>query len=312
MNEVDLALQIATVAHAGQKDRDGEPYILHPLTVGLMGRTDAERCAGFLHDVIEDTECTAEYLLDRGIHEDVVNALKLLTHDKSTPYYDYVQGVLDSKNPVAIRVKYHDLCHNYARGKAYPDLQKKHLKALQMVKPVVEAMDRVEEYQKPDDENVSVAVFAAGCFWGVQHYFQRQQGVLRTMVGYTGGEEEYPTYDQVRTHKTSHFEAILVEYDNKKVTYEDLCKLFFEIHDPAQTDGQGPDYGEQYRSVVFIADGDQLEVVSRLTGILREKGHEVNTMVRAQTRFWIAEPYHQHYYAQTGGSPYCHMRVRKF
>ncbi|MBQ2586785.1 MAG: peptide-methionine (S)-S-oxide reductase MsrA, partial [Bacteroidaceae bacterium] len=89
-------------------------------------------------------------------------------------------------------------------------------------------------------------IFAAGCFWGVQYQFQRQAGVLNTTVGYTGGPEQNPTYPEVKAHQTHHVEAIKVDYDEQVVSYEDLCKLFFEIHDPAQTDGIGPDLGPQY------------------------------------------------------------------
>lgn len=310
MSAVDIALKIAVEAHKGQVDRDDEAYILHPLTVGLMGKTDEERCAGFLHDVLEDTDYTVEMLEEAGIPDGVIKALKLLTHDKDTLYYDYVQHIIDSHNPIALRVKYNDLQHNYERGKAYPDLQEKHGKALKMVKAAIEEMNRVTPYEPK--ENSETAIFAAGCFWGVQHYFQRKNGVLNTYVGYIGGEEEYPTYDEVRAHHTHHIEAILVEYNPAEVSYTDLCKLFFEIHDPAQTDGQGPDKGSQYRSAVFYKDEEQLAITNELIGILREKGYEVNTLVKPATRFWIAEGYHQNYYENTGGSPYCHVRRRKF
>lgn len=310
MNTIDIAIQIATKAHSGQTDRDGEAYILHPLSVGLMGNTDEERCAGFLHDVLEDTPITSDELLEAGIPDGVVNALKLLTHDKSKDYFEYVQGIIDSRNPIALHVKYNDLQHNYARGKAYPDLQAKHGKALKMVEEAVEAMHRVTLYQPTP--NTSYAIFAAGCFWGVQHYFQRQKGVINTYVGYTGGSEDNPTYELVRKHRTSHIEAVLVEYDPTLVTYEDLCKLFFEIHDPSQTDGQGPDIGSQYRSAVFYAEQSQLDITNHLISLLRNKGHEVNTLLLPATRFWIAEPYHQNYYSNTGGSPYCHIRTKKF
>lgn len=310
MSAVDIALKIAVEAHKGQVDRDDEAYILHPLTVGLMGKTDEERCAGFLHDVLEDTDFTVEMLEEAGIPDGVINALGLLTHDKDTLYYDYIQHIIDSHNPIALRVKYNDLQHNYERGKAYPDLQEKHGKALKMIKAAIEEMNRVTPYEPK--ENCETAVFAAGCFWGVQHYFQRKNGVLNTYVGYIGGEEEYPTYDEVRAHHTHHIEAILVEYNPAEVSYTDLCKLFFEIHDPAQTDGQGPDKGSQYRSAVFYKDEEQLAITNELIGILREKGYEVNTLVKPATRFWIAEGYHQNYYENTGGSPYCHVRRRKF
>lgn len=138
MNPINIALRIATTAHAGQLDRDGNPVILHPLTVGLMGHTDEEKMAGFLHDVVEDTPYTFEDLLKEGIPAGVVNALRLLTHKKGTDYYDYMQDIIRSGNPIALRVKYNDLQHNFARGKAYPDLQKKHGKALEMIKSAIE------------------------------------------------------------------------------------------------------------------------------------------------------------------------------
>lgn len=156
------------------------------------------------------------------------------------------------------------------------------------------------------------AIFAAGCFWGVQHQFERMPGVLRTTVGYTGGQEPHPTYVQVKAHETHHVEAILVEYDADQVSYTDLCKLFFEIHDPAQTDGIGPDLGPQYRSGIFYADEKQKQEAEAVIELLRQKGYEVNTRLRPAETFWEAEDYHQHYYDKTGGEPYCHIRVRKF
>lgn len=137
MNPIDIALRIATTAHAGQLDRDGNPVILHPLTVGLMGKTDEEKITGFLHDVVEDSAYTFDYLIKEGIPMEIVNTLRLLTHKKGTDYYDYVQSIIESGNPIALHVKYNDLQHNYARGKAYPDLQKKHGKALEMVKAAI-------------------------------------------------------------------------------------------------------------------------------------------------------------------------------
>jgi len=309
MSHIDKALEIAVKAHAGQTDRDGEAYILHPITVGMMGTTDEERMAGFLHDVIEDTDYSPEDLLREGIPASVVNALKLLTHDKSKPYYEYVQGIIDSRNPVALRVKFNDLTHNYARGKAYPDLQAKHGKALEMVMAAIEEANHVSLYEPI---GARTAVFAAGCFWGVQHYLQQQAGVIRTFAGYTGGTEEYPSYEDVRAHKTGHVEAVLVEYDPAVVSYEELCKLFFEIHDPGQTDGQGPDKGAQYLSAVFYADEMQKAVAEKLIAVLRDKGYVVNSRVDRAGKFWIAEDLHQHYYDHTGGSPYCHFRVQKF
>ena len=310
MSKIDLALEIAVKAHSGQLDKDGEAYILHPLAVGLMGKTDEERMAGFLHDVLEDSDYTPDNLLESGIPESVVNALILLTHNKNESYNDYIHHIIDSHNPIALMVKYYDLTHNYERGKNYPDLQKKHGEALRLVEAAVEESNKISLYTP--ETGTEYAIFAAGCFWGVQHYFQKRKGVLKTLVGFTGGKEENPTYEDVRTHKTSHIEAVLVEYDPDVVNYEDLCKLFFEIHDPSQTDGQGPDKGEQYLSGAFYTSESQHETIEKLVSILRSKGHEVNTRIEAADKFWIAERYHQNYYENTGGSPYCHFRTKKF
>lgn len=156
------------------------------------------------------------------------------------------------------------------------------------------------------------AIFAAGCFWGVQHQLGRIPGVLSTVVGYTGGHEENPTYPEVKAHNTHHVEAILVQYDADKVSYTELCKVFFEIHDPAQTDGVGPDIGPQYRSEIFYIDEKQKQEAEAVIALLRDKGYEVNTKLRPAEKFWEGEEYHQHYYDKTGGEPYCHIRVRKF
>lgn len=156
------------------------------------------------------------------------------------------------------------------------------------------------------------AIFACGCFWGVQYQMEKKAGVLKTTVGYIGGHKDYPTYQEVKSHSTGHAEAILIEYDSDMVSYTDLCKLFFEIHDPAQTDGQGPDIGPQYRSEIFYLDEAQKKEAEEIISILRNNGHEVNTRLTKATEFWEAEDYHQHYYEKTGGEPYCHIRVKKF
>ena len=156
------------------------------------------------------------------------------------------------------------------------------------------------------------AIFAAGCFWGVQYQLQRVNGVLDTKVGYIGGTEEHPQYADVKAHLTHHVEAVLVEYDADAVTYEDLCKVFFEIHDPAQTDGIGPDIGPQYRSEIFYFDDAQRQTAESVIELLRSKGYEVNTRLRPIERFCLGEDYHQDYYNKTGDEPYCHIRVKKF
>ena len=119
----------------GKRDRDGNALILHSLVVGSMGQTDAEKCVGFLHDVVEDTDWTFDDLRDKGIPEEIVDALQLCTHEKGVNYYDYVQRIIDSGNMTAIHVKQNDLRHNLARGHAfgYPRLVEKHQKAMLMI-----------------------------------------------------------------------------------------------------------------------------------------------------------------------------------
>ena len=138
------------------------------------------------------------------------------------------------------------------------------------------------------------AIFAAGCFWGVQYQLQRVEGVIDTKVGYIGGE------------------AVLVDFDAEVVSYEQLCKVFFEIHDPAQTDGIGPDIGPQYRSEIFYLNDEQKQTAEEVIELLRSKGYEVNTRLRPSERFWEGEEYHQDYYNKTGDEPYCHIRTKKF
>lgn len=164
-------------------------------------------------------------------------------------------------------------------------------------------------------ENVSKtqkAIFAAGCFWGVEYYFKTAPGVLRTRVGYTGGTTVNPTYQEVCTNTTGHAEAIEVIFDPEKTNFEELCKLFFEIHDPTQLNRQGPDVGEQYRSAVFYLNEEQKQITEKLINILKEKGLNVVTQVVPASPFYEAEEKHQDYYNKTGSKPYCHFRIKKF
>lgn len=129
---VELCLGIALKAHAGQADLDGNPVILHPLTVGLAGKTPEEQCAGFLHDVVEDTAYTFDNLMEMGVPADIVEALRLLTHNDGEDYLDYVRRIASSGNGLAIAVKLNDLHHNLERGRrmGYQRLVDKHEAAL--------------------------------------------------------------------------------------------------------------------------------------------------------------------------------------
>ncbi|MDJ0765774.1 MAG: bifunctional methionine sulfoxide reductase B/A protein [Myxococcota bacterium] len=156
------------------------------------------------------------------------------------------------------------------------------------------------------------AVFAGGCFWGVEYYMTRVEGVVSTEVGYIGGHEPHPTYEQVCANATGHAEAVSVTFDPDKTSFETLAKLFFEIHDPAQLDGQGPDIGRQYRSAIFPQNQAQQRVAQALIDELKQKGVPVVTQIEVADAFWPAELYHQDYYEKTGKTPYCHRRVQRF
>lgn len=157
-----------------------------------------------------------------------------------------------------------------------------------------------------------VAIFAGGCFWGVEHLMQQQPGVISVVSGYVGGEVENPTYEQICTKTTGHAEAVEITYDPLVVDYETLIKLFFEIHDPTQVDGQGPDVGPQYRSEVFYTTEQQSKIAHKVIEVLRAKGFDVKTKVTPAATFYKAEEYHQDYYDRKGTEPYCHFRKKIF
>ncbi|MGC8803896.1 MAG: bifunctional methionine sulfoxide reductase B/A protein [Bacteroidales bacterium] len=156
------------------------------------------------------------------------------------------------------------------------------------------------------------AIFAGGCFWGVEYYLQKAPGVISTRVGYIGGHVANPTYEQVCTHTTGHAEAVEVTFDPQKTTYEALARLFFEIHDPTQLNRQGPDVGDQYRSEIFYFDEKQKNIAQKLIDQLKAKGYAVVTRVSPATTFYPAEDYHQQYYQHKGTTPYCHFYQKKF
>ncbi len=171
------------------------------------------------------------------------------------------------------------------------------------------SLDFVSDEDVLDTEE---AIFAAGCFWGVEYYLKMLPGVLKTEVGYTGGHTDKPSYSDVCNGRSGHYEAIRVLYDPRKVNYETLTKYFFEIHNPEQIDGQGPDHGEQYRSAIFYHDDAQANIARELIALLTQKGLHIATRILPAAPFWTAEDYHQDYYTKTGKSPYCHMRVKRF
>jgi peptide methionine sulfoxide reductase msrA/msrB len=167
---------------------------------------------------------------------------------------------------------------------------------------------------KPDEKRIETALgyFAGGCFWGVEHLFESREGVVSAVSGYMGGATEDPTYREVCSGTTGHIEAVEVEYDPAKVSFEELTRFFFEIHDPTQPNGQGPDVGSQYQSAVFYGSEEEKETAEKLIGILKEKGYAVVTKVLPASQFWPAEDYHQDYYARNGHRPYCHAYTKRF
>ena len=175
-----------------------------------------------------------------------------------------------------------------------------------------EKPENTSSAEPPKSVQTARAIFAGGCFWGVEYMLGKVDGVKSIRSGYIGGHTENPTYEQVCSHKTGHAEAVEVEFDPSKVSYETLARLFFEIHDPTQLDGQGPDLGDQYRSEIFYTTPEQKEVAERLIRILKEKGYSVVTDVTPASRFWPAEQYHQNYYNRKGTQPYCHRYTKRF
>ena len=156
------------------------------------------------------------------------------------------------------------------------------------------------------------AIFAGGCFWGMEHLFNKANGVISTDVGYMGGDKNNPTYEEVCSDNTNHAEAIEVIFDNSLTSFEEMTKLFFEIHDPTQVNRQGPDIGSQYRSVIFYLSEEQRVIAEKLINTLEKKGYDIATEVTKATTFWKAENYHQDYYSKNGKEPYCHSYIKRF
>lgn len=156
---------------------------------------------------------------------------------------------------------------------------------------------------------MATATFAAGCFWGVEQRFAGLPGVTSTEVGYTGGTTPHPTYEQVCSHTTSHAEAVRLEYDPERISYEELLAAFFGMHDPTQLNRQGPDVGDQYRSAVFIHTPEQEKAARASVEQLTESGifkRPIVTQIVAAPEWWRAEEYHQKYFEKHAGFS-CHV-----
>ena len=156
---------------------------------------------------------------------------------------------------------------------------------------------------------IEKAIFGAGCFWGVEARFAEMPGVLDTAVGYEGGDLEHPTYKEVCTDRTGHAEVVEVTFDPSRVPYDALLDAFFALHDPTQVNRQGPDFGTQYRSVVFAHSETQMQQAQEKIAELNATGayrKPIATRVEPATTFWKAEEYHQRY-LEKRGMVSCHI-----
>ncbi len=153
-----------------------------------------------------------------------------------------------------------------------------------------------------------MAILAAGCFWGVQNYFDQVPGVTQTTVGYIGGHTDTPTYEAVCSHTTGHAEAVKITYDPQKISYETLLRHYFRMHDPTQKNRQGPDVGDSYRSAIFYGDDSQKTAAQKIIDELNESEFrgKIVTTLEAADKFWPAEDYHQKFTQKTGRGM-CHI-----
>lgn len=161
-------------------------------------------------------------------------------------------------------------------------------------------------------QKLETAYFASGCFWGTEYFMMKALGVVSTAVGFMGGHTDHPSYEDVCTKTTGHVETTKVIFDTHLTSYETLVRLFFETHDFTQTNGQGPDIGPQYRSVIFYLNDFQKSIAEKYINILTEMGYKVATSLEPASTFWQAEDYHQQYYKHKGTKPYCHTYKKIF
>jgi peptide-methionine (S)-S-oxide reductase len=150
---------------------------------------------------------------------------------------------------------------------------------------------------------MATAIFGAGCFWGVEAFFEKFEGVTATRVGYTGGHVESPSYEEVKSGETGHAESIKIEYDPSVITYSELINIFFESHDPTSRNRQGIDEGHQYRSAIFYSGASQKYIAEEKINEWNEKGifkRPIVTEVKEASTFYEAEEYHQKYFQKNG------------
>lgn len=168
---------------------------------------------------------------------------------------------------------------------------------------------RMDILEAARERGHDLAMFAGGCFWGTEGEFRLiKKGIVATAVGYSGGHVDNPTYEMVCSHTTGHAESVLIEFDPKQISYEQLVNDFFQMHDPTQVDGQGPDIGSNYRSAIFFFDEGQEATARRVKDELQKTkyvGQPIATEITKAGPFWMAEDYHQQYYEKRGMAPAC-------
>ena len=159
------------------------------------------------------------------------------------------------------------------------------------------------------ESKMAIAMFGAGCFWGVEETFRTMPGVIKTAVGYAGGTKDNPTYREVCADGTGHAEVVQITYDPTKITYSQLLETFWKCHDPTQINRQGPDFGEQYRTVIFSTSPEQQKQAQESKMALAASGkwkRPIATAIQPVPTFWPAEDYHQQYLFKRGEAN-CHL-----
>ena len=163
-------------------------------------------------------------------------------------------------------------------------------------------------------EKIDTATFGTGCFWCTEALFEELKGVLKVTSGYSGGQVENPTYKQVTSGETGHAECVQIQYEPEKISYDELLEVFFQVHDPTTLNRQGADEGTQYRSAIFYHDNEQKEKATFYKNEVDKCGaynKSIVTEIAPATKFYVAEDYHQEYYANNKNSnPYCAVVIR--
>jgi peptide-methionine (S)-S-oxide reductase len=173
--------------------------------------------------------------------------------------------------------------------------------------------DMTTNVNGPVNAATETATFGTGCFWCTEAIFQQLEGVTKVTSGYSGGHVDKPSYKEVCTGTTGHAEVIQVQYDPKKISFDELLEVFWQTHDPTTLNRQGNDVGTQYRSVIFYHNNEQKEKATKYKAGLDTSGafnNPIVTEISPITNFYAAENYHQDYYNQNGSQPYCNFVIR--